>query len=207
MLAPQARLKRRQELESLQAAMGPAAGAAAGAGGARGHVSYQGLRQVPAMPFMPGMPPGYEAADNARYQRMNAQGAGPLAAGAGAQQQPQQPHQQPQQRQVRSYADFGQAMAHMLLSMPAPRFPGRPSGGSAARRGFPAHLVQMREAVLGMQRAGLPPHLLFSDRDFTAGESWWWVGSGGSVHAVHCYMTSAAMQHVSMLPTKNNICF
>lgn len=29
-------------------------------------------------------------------------------------------------------------------------------------------LMALREAVMGLQRTGLPPHLLFSDRDFTA---------------------------------------
>lgn len=38
-----------------------------------------------------------------------------------------------------------------------------------ARRSVPAGLHALRDAVLGMQRAGLPPQLLFSDRDFTAG--------------------------------------
>jgi hypothetical protein len=62
-------------------------------------------------------------------------------------------------------------MAQVLLSMPMPRWAARPSGGGGgARRGLPASMVQMREAVLGMQRAGLPPHMLFSDRDFTAGK-------------------------------------
>lgn len=28
--------------------------------------------------------------------------------------------------------------------------------------------MALREAMVGLQRAGLPPHLLFSDRDFTA---------------------------------------
>eukprot|EP00775_Hariotina_reticulata_P002009 gene2009-2331_t len=41
------------------------------------------------------------------------------------------------------------------------------SGGGAGR-GLPRAFTAVREALLGMQRAGLPPQLLFSDRDFTA---------------------------------------
>ena len=159
----QARLRsNRYELEALQAAVGAAAAATgrADAAGRQGHVSPS--RQA-AFGRLPGMPPGYEPADAVGFQRPRdlVPRDNPAAAGAARAQQ--------QQRQARPYADFGQAMAHMLLSMPMPRAPGRASGGSGARRGLPASLVQMREAVLGMQRAGLPPQLLFSDRDFTAG--------------------------------------
>lgn len=56
-------------------------------------------------------------------------------------------------------------MAQALLGMP--RF-GGPGGGRGHGRGLPPHLAAMREAMLGMQRSRLPPHLLFSDRDFTA---------------------------------------
>jgi hypothetical protein len=44
--------------------------------------------------------------------------------------------------------------------------------GVGGREALSQGLRQMRDAMLGMQRAGLPPHLLFSDRDFTAGEGW-----------------------------------
>jgi hypothetical protein len=43
-------------------------------------------------------------------------------------------------------------------------------GGRGAGRELPTALRAVREAVMGMQRSGLPAHLLFSDRDFTAGE-------------------------------------
>jgi hypothetical protein len=45
--------------------------------------------------------------------------------------------------------------------------PGVGSGGFGVG-GLPASLAALREAVQGLQRSGLPPHLLFSDRDFTA---------------------------------------
>lgn len=131
--------------------------AAAGAG--HRSSSHQGARAIP--PFLA---PGYDLADTARAHAGNALPAAPPAARAAApgSMQPPGPVQ-------RAY-DVGQAMAQVLLSMPMPRWAARPPGGSgAARRGLPASLVQMREAVLGMQRAGLPPHMLFSDRDFTAG--------------------------------------
>lgn len=38
--------------------------------------------------------------------------------------------------------------------------------GAGGRRG--SHYVHVREAMVGMLRSGLPPQLLFSDRDFTA---------------------------------------
>jgi hypothetical protein len=116
------------------------------------------------------MPPGYDPADTAPLQ---AQRMPPAAGAAGAGPAPQPPAQ-------RAF-NVGQAMAQMLLSMPMPmpmpRWSGRGSGGGrgGARRGLPANLMQMRDAVLGMQRAGLPPHLLFSDRDFTAGMCYVWV--------------------------------
>jgi hypothetical protein len=54
-----------------------------------------------------------------------------------------------------------------------PAGPGGPRHGGGAPHapgpfGLPASLVALREAVVGMQRTGLPPQLLFSDRDFTA---------------------------------------
>lgn len=73
------------------------------------------------------------------------------------QQQQHQAHQQPHQHNPH----WGMAMAHALLQLP------RWGGGRG--RGLPPGLSAMREAVLGMQAAGLPPHLLFSDRDFGAG--------------------------------------
>jgi hypothetical protein len=57
-------------------------------------------------------------------------------------------------------------MAEALLNMPTPWG----GSGGAAGRGLPRALTAVREALLGMQRAGLPPQLLFSDRDFTAGD-------------------------------------
>jgi hypothetical protein len=59
-------------------------------------------------------------------------------------------------------------MAQALLGMPRFGLAGAAAGGGRGR-GLPPHLQAMREAMLGMQRSGLPPHLLFSDRDFTAG--------------------------------------
>lgn len=44
---------------------------------------------------------------------------------------------------------------------------GRGAGGTAAANPL-GQLMALREAVAGMQRTGLPPQLLFSDRDFTA---------------------------------------
>jgi hypothetical protein len=41
-------------------------------------------------------------------------------------------------------------------------------GFGGPQSGLPSSLVALREAVAGMQRTGLPPQLLFSDRDFTA---------------------------------------
>lgn len=50
---------------------------------------------------------------------------------------------------------------------------GSASGGRHGHghgHGFmPQSIMALREAVVGMQRTGLPPQLLFSDRDFTAG--------------------------------------
>ncbi|KAI8471091.1 MAG: hypothetical protein J3K34DRAFT_418495, partial [Monoraphidium minutum] len=44
-----------------------------------------------------------------------------------------------------------------------------PGGGGGGRGGgMPPSLMALRDAVMGLQRTGLPPQLLFSDRDFTA---------------------------------------
>lgn len=163
---PQARLTaNRHELEALQAAVGiQAAAAAAGVPPARRGENSRRAFKAPAMPIMP---LGYDPADTVLFQQQVQRRALTGAAAAA----PIRPLQQQQHGQMRSY-DFGQMMAQMLLSVPMGRA-GRATGGqarsSAARRGLPAGLVHMREAVLGMQRAGLPPHMLFSDRDFTAG--------------------------------------
>ncbi|GBF92688.1 hypothetical protein Rsub_05057 [Raphidocelis subcapitata] len=45
---------------------------------------------------------------------------------------------------------------------------GHGHGGGGPPAGLPPSLMALREAVVGMQRTGLPPQLLFSDRDFTA---------------------------------------
>lgn len=145
---------RQSAAQRYQAEMQAAAAAAAAAAGI-GHGGYRGLRLPPGY-----MPPGYDPADTVRVQPHNA-GPGPAAPPAAGNMQPPGPAQ-------RAY-DVGQAMAQVLLSMPMPRWPGRGAGGGGARRDLPPGLAQMRDAVLGMQRAGLPPHLLFSDRDFTAG--------------------------------------
>jgi hypothetical protein len=141
----------------MEAVHAAAAAAAAGAAAAAAGRPREGGRI--AFPTPPSfLFPGYEPADAARLQRPGPQ------AGRAQLQLPGPSHPQSAQRAF----DAGQAMAHMLMSMPMPRW--RASGGSSgARRGLPASVVQMRDAVLGMQRAGLPPHLLFSDRDFTAG--------------------------------------
>jgi hypothetical protein len=140
----------RFDMEAVHAAAAAAAaGAAAAAAGrprAGGRVAFQ------APPSFQ----GYHAADAARMQAPGA------PAGHTQLQQQGAPHQ------AQRAFDAGQAMAQVLLSMPMPRWRA-PGGSSGARRGLPAGLLQMREAVLGMQRVGLPPHLLFSDRDFTAG--------------------------------------
>jgi len=165
---PQARLRaNRHELEALQAAVGMQA-AAAGAPTARRGENRRAFK-APAMPIMP---PGYDPADTVLFQQqLQRRALSGAAAAAAAAPIPPPPQQQQQHGQMRSY-DFGQMMAQMLLSMPMGRA-GRTTGGqaasSAARRGLPPSLVHMREAVIGMQRAGLPPHMLFSDRDFTAG--------------------------------------
>jgi hypothetical protein len=113
------------------------------------------------------------------------------------QQQPSQPQwrQQPRPRsggaQRRGSGGGGGAEGAAMPYSPMSFLPpGRPphvlfgagigSGGSAGRRssggygqgrgGVPQPLMALREAVVGLQRSGLPPHLLFSDRDFTAGE-------------------------------------
>lgn len=44
----------------------------------------------------------------------------------------------------------------------------RRGGGGPAPGGLPPPLAALRDAVAGMARSGLPPALLFSDRDFTA---------------------------------------
>ncbi|KIY99409.1 hypothetical protein MNEG_8552 [Monoraphidium neglectum] len=111
------------------------------------------------------------------------------------QQQPSQPQwrQQPRPRsggaQRRGSGGGGGAEGAAMPYSPMSFLPpGRPphvlfgagigSGGSAGRRssggygqgrgGVPQPLMALREAVVGLQRSGLPPHLLFSDRDFTA---------------------------------------
>jgi hypothetical protein len=147
---------RQQAADRYQAEMQAEAAVAQAAGSWRSS-QRAGLQAPPNL-----MPPGYDPAGTAPLQP---QRMPPAAGAAGAGPVPQAPAQ-------RAF-NVGQAMAQMLLSMPMPmpRWSGRGSGGGrgGARRGLPANLMQMRDAVLGMQRAGLPPHLLFSDRDFTAG--------------------------------------
>jgi hypothetical protein len=115
------------------------------------------------------------------------------------QQQQQQPQQQPQQQQSSRRSAHGRSRRHhhhgggagtvpqfapppfMLGALPPHLLFGGPNGGPGSgggRRGaphaqgpfgLPPSLMALREAVVGMQRTGLPPQLLFSDRDFTAG--------------------------------------
>jgi hypothetical protein len=66
-------------------------------------------------------------------------------------------------QQAHRHTNWGMAMAHALLQLPR-----WGAAGAGRGRGLPPGLTAMREAMLGMQAAGLPPHMLFSDRDFGA---------------------------------------